>query len=235
MLATAFALTLALAPAQVKEPAARDYAQILSDRVKNGRVAYKTVKEKDLAKLDSYLAAVAEAKVPSDRLQAIGFYVDAYNANVIRQVIAHDFPRSVLDVKGFFDDKVVKVAGKTVSLNQLEKEILNPFAKDPRTHMVLVCGAVGCPILEETPYAGSDVNTRLDAAAKRYMSGPTGAQSSPGELRLSHILDWYKTDFGGDEGALAFARKYASKDALERAGATPKITYIDYNWTLNAQ
>jgi hypothetical protein len=154
---------------------------------------------------------------------------------VLRGVLDNKRPRSVLDVKGFFDDKKYKVAGQTVSLNQLEKEVLNPFAKDPRTHMVLVCAAVGCPILEEKPYAGSDIDARLDAATRRYLSGPTGAVAAANELKLSKIFDWYKADFGGDAGVVAFVKKHLPADAAAKAGDNPKVSYIEYNWTLNQQ
>jgi hypothetical protein len=200
--------------------------------VKNGRVDYTKI---DVAKLDNYLKAVAAAKVPADKNAAIALYVDAYNAIVLKAVLDNKRPRSVLDVKDFFDVKKYNVAGKTVSLNQLEKEVLNPFAKDPRTHMVLVCGAVGCPILEEKPFAGSDVNARLDAATKRYLAGPTGAVAESGALKLSMIFNWYKADFGGDAGVLAFVKKHLPADAAQKAGDAPKITFIDYNWTLNQQ
>lgn len=230
-------LVLALATAQVDAAAQKHYADILSKNVANGRVAYASI---DSAKLDLYLKAVGTAKVPEDRSQAIAFYVDAYNAYVLRAVLDHKRPRSVLDVKDFFDEKKYLVAGKTLSLNQLEKEQLNPFAKDPRTHFVLVCAAVGCPILEDKPYAGSDVNARLEAATRRYLSGPTGAIAETGALKLSMIFSWYAADFvgiegGGDPGVLSFVKKYLPAEASQKAGNAPKISYLDYNWTLNQQ
>lgn len=237
MFTTALIVSVALAagPAQVKPEAAKAYAELLGRHVKNGRVDYKGLGDKDLRKLDGYLDAVDEAKVPADRLQAIAFYVDAYNALVLRSVIKHGRPRSVLDVKDFFDEKIHRVAGKTVSLNQLEKEVLNPFAKDPRTHMVLVCGAVGCPILDPAPYTGSDVDARLDAAAQRYLAGPTGAVAKEGAVELSKIFDWYARDFGGENGVVAFVKRFLAPEASARVGAAPKVSFFDYNWTLNQQ
>jgi hypothetical protein len=227
-----------LSPGQAKPEAAKAYVEILQKHVKNGRIDYKGL-ARDASKLDAYLKAVADASVPKDMMATIAFYVDAYNANVLRAIVAHRLPNdkeeTVLDVKGFFDGEKHKVAGKEVTLNQLEKDVLNPFAKDPRTHMVLVCGAIGCPILDPKPLSGSDVNARLDEAAKRYLSGPTGLVAGAGTLTVSKIFDWYKADFGGPDGALQFIKKYAPPAALEKAGPTPKVSYIEYNWTLNAQ
>jgi len=227
-------LSLALALATLTPPnPANLYREVLATHVKEGRVDYKGLADKDLNKLDAYLAYVADAKVPADRSAAIGLYVDAYNALVLRAVIASGYPRSVLDVKDFFDAKKHKVAGKTLSLNELEKSVLNPFAKDPRTHFVLVCAAVGCPILEGTPYSGSDLDKRFDAATRRYLAGPTGAVASEGLIKLSKIFDWYIGDFGGPEARLAFVKKHLPADAAKRAGATPKVDFIEYDWTLN--
>lgn len=229
----ALALTLA-APAQVGAAARADYASLLRTHVKNGRVDYKAI-AKERKKLDGYLDAVAKASLPTAKAARMAFYIDAYNALVIRSVIDNGRPRSVLDVKGFFNAQTHTVAGSSVTLDALEKKHLNPFAKDPRTHFVLVCAAVGCPILEPTPYAGSDLEARLDAATRRYLAAPTGGQVSDGRLRLSKIFDWYKGDFGGPEGVVKFALRHLPAAERKQAGARPKVEFIDYNWTLNQQ
>ena len=226
-------LLASLLASQVPDTAQTNYASLLKSYVKNGRVDYRGLAKKDMGKLDMYLKSVGTSKLPTKRAERIGFYVDAYNAIVMKAVIAANYPKSVLKVKGFFDNRKYEVAGQTVSLNQLEKKILNPYAKDARTHMVLVCAAVGCPVIENKPYFGSNINKRFDAASRRYLQGATGAQVSPGNLQLSHIFKWYEGDFGGATGRLAFVKKYLSKDQLKAAGANPKISFFEYNWQLN--
>jgi hypothetical protein len=139
----------------------------------------------------------------------------------------------VLDDKEFFSQRVHRFMKRNVSLDELEKEILIPAAKDPRVHMVLVCAAVSCPILEDRPYAGDDVTRRMEVAARRYLAGPTGAIVEPGAARISKIFDWYKVDFGGDTGVLAFVRAHLSPEESAKLGPSPKITFLEYNWTLN--
>ncbi len=236
IIAHTLALTLAATcPSHVDVAAKSGYAEILKAHVDNGRVDYKAIQKKDRAKLDRYLDAVAKADLPKKKSARIGFYIDAYNALVIRSVLDNGRPRSVLDVKGFFNAQTHTVAGKTVTLDALEKKHLNPFAKDPRTHFVLVCAAVGCPILESRPFTGTDVDKRLDAATRRYLTSPAGAEAAPGRLRLSKIFDWYKADFGGPDGVLAFVRRHLPKAKAEALGDAPKVEFIDYNWTLNQQ
>ena len=52
----------------------------------------------------------------------------------------------------------------------LEKKVIVPFAADPRVHMVLVCAAVGCPVIERAAYAGSNMDKAMDAAAEQFAS-----------------------------------------------------------------
>lgn len=219
---------------QVPADALKGWAEILEKHVSNGKIAYRKIAEQDLAKLDAFVKAIGEAKVPADKNAALGFYSDAYNALVIRAVIAENYPRSVLDVKGFFDAKQHAVAGKKVTLNQLEKELILPLSK-PGPHMVLVCGAVGCPILENKPYSGTKMDDRFTAGAKRYLATPRGAIVGDGEVKLSMIFNWYKGDYGGDEGVIRYVKDHLPPDQAKRLGDKPKLSYIDYNWTLNQQ
>lgn len=234
-LALATTVMLGCQTAQLPKEPATAYSEILAARVKDGRVDYKAIAKHDMAKLDRYLEAVANAKLPEDRNLRIGFYIDAYNATVIKSVIAEGRPRSVLDVKGFFNEKKHTIAGKSLTLDELEKKTLNPYAKDPRTHFVLVCAAVGCPIIEPRPYYGTNVNERMSVATRRYLASPTGAKISDGVMKLSMIFKWYEKDFGGKQGVIDFVKKHLPKEQAKQLGDTPKVEYLDYNWTLNQQ
>lgn len=241
-LASVLALTL-LAPtplgaadAVAEESPDQLYAELLREHVEDGLVDYRGLAKRDLGKLDRYLAHVAKARLPKAKAARVAALVDAYNALVLRAVIRHGRPRSVLDVKGFFDAEVHRVAGRELTLDQLEKTLIGPLADDPRTHFVLVCGAVGCPILEPSPYAGSDLDAldaRMEAATRRYLRSPRGARVEPGQLRLSKIFDWYAADFGGPEGARAFVRARLTEAQRARLGPSPTVGFIDYDWSLN--
>ena len=235
-IALPLSLTLAIASSVPAVESPNDaYARILKTHVTGGRVDYKAIAANDLDALNRYIEDVGRADLPAQRNRRIGFLIDAYNALVIRSVIRHNRPRSVLDVKDFFKAKTHKVAGRTVSLDALEKEVLNPYAKDPRTHFVLVCAAVGCPILESKPFLGDDVDRRMEVATRRYLSGPTGARAQSGSVAVSKIFDWYAKDFGGPGGAKRFILRYLSPADRKTAGANPTIAFLDYNWTLNQQ
>ena len=235
-MSTALLLLSTALAAQVPADALRGYGEVLQKHVSNGRVSYKKLAAEDLPKLDAFVKAIATMKVPSDKKAALALYADAYNALVIRAVITEKIPRSVLDVNGFFDAKKHTVAGKSMTLNELEKGLIMPLAKpDPRPHMLLVCAAVGCPILENKPLSGSNYDARAAAATRRYLASPRGAIVGDGEVKLSKIFDWYQADFGGQEGVIRFVRDHLPPEQAKKLGDKPKISYIDYNWTLNQQ
>ncbi|MBK8011617.1 MAG: DUF547 domain-containing protein [Deltaproteobacteria bacterium] len=213
-----------------------EYARLLSTYVDaKGRVDYKGLAAKDLEALHLVIDWFAGAEAPFENSQKVGFYVDAYNASVLNAVIRFGRPRSVLDVRGFFSSIKHKVAGQSLTLDQLEKEVLKPIANDPRTHFILVCGAVGCPILEAQPYSGSDIEARMENATRRYLQGPTGAIPGPNSIRLSKIFDWYSKDFGNSTQLVSFVRARLLPSAQAVLGPSPTIDFIDYNWTLNQQ
>lgn len=203
------------------------WAEILEGRVNGeGLVDYRAIAEHDLAKLDAYLETVAKREIPSEAGEALGIMADAYNALVVRAVIRERFPRSVLDVKGFFSDRKHRAFGRELTLDQLEKELIAPRGS-PLHHFLLVCGAVGCPVLERRPFAGDDAKARAEAAARRYLRTPRGAVRAGTTLKLSKIFDWYAKDFGGPAGVRTFV-------AARLDGALPEqLDFLDYNWTLN--
>src|SRR5687767_12295371 len=91
------------------------FHDILAKHVKDGRVDYAAIERDELPKLEAYLEGIARAKMPEERNARIGFLTDAYNALVIRSVITYKRPRSVLDVKGFFNEAKHSVAGQSLT------------------------------------------------------------------------------------------------------------------------
>ncbi|MBI2376561.1 MAG: DUF547 domain-containing protein, partial [Deltaproteobacteria bacterium] len=132
-----FAMTTILA-AEIPKDVQKGYATLLNDTVKDGKVDYATIESKHKAALDAFLNAAAASTEPADANEALGMYIDTYNAIVIKAVLNAKLPVQVLKVPGFFDKTTWKVAGKDVTLDALEKTVIKQVAKaDPRTHMVL--------------------------------------------------------------------------------------------------
>lgn len=223
--------------AQAAQPDTAGYARVLAAAVGPGGVDYAAVAA-NKSVLDAYLAAVSQVRAPTLGPDAKAFYINAYNALVLRAVVAqrkaNPALKSVLDVPGFFDRVTYVVAGESLTLNALEEGKLRQPFKDPRIHFAVNCASVGCPALAAVPYAAATLETALEAATVAYMAGPHGVRADvQGGTTVTHLLDWYAGDFGGPAGALAFAQKYAP--AAHRAGLKGPLRFHDYNWALNSR
>ncbi len=158
------------------------------------------------------------------------FYINAYNLNVINQVVQSYPTSSPQDIGGFFDKSRIVVEGKKMSLNALEKDkLLKPY-KDPRFHFVLVCGALGCPPITNFAYLPEKLEEQMDRQSRLAVNNPSFTKINGNNVQLSQIFTWYTQDFGGSKSdILDFINTYRTTPIPSDA----KIGYYQYDWTLN--
>lgn len=200
--------------------------------------------------LDGYLDGLASAAEPSSRGEQMAFWINAYNALTL-DLIADNYPlSSIRDLDGGdpWSARTFTVAGRTVTLNDIEHNILRPMG-DARIHAAVNCASQGCPPLSPRAFTGSGLDAQLDDAARRWVQG-NGVRIDPGKntVSLNKIFDWYGDDFtaayasedipgidGKAEAALNFAARYLPEraDYLRQGGYT--VEYSPYSWELNAQ
>ncbi len=225
---TSLCLVFGLSAAQLAPEDRALYARILKAHVdERGRIDYRGLKQKSAAELARYVKAVGAATLPPPA-ERTAFYIDAYNALVLKSVLAHGRPRSVLDVQGFLRGELHRIAGQEMTLDGLRKTML--ATQDPRVHLAVTPGAVSSPRLSARPYAGGDLNARLEQQTRDFLRSPYGAKIAYGQLQLSKLFDWHLADFGGASGVLRFVQRYLPK---ARELKTQKLFFFDYNWTLN--
>lgn len=208
----------------------------------NGWVDYAGL-NKDAARLDHYIAALATAQL--DRLgrdERLALLLNAYNAFTLRLILDYWDGGKLASIRDIPDGKRWKherwkLAGKVVSLDQIENEWIRPKFAEPRIHFALVCAAVGCPPLAREAYAGSKLDAQLDRQARYVHSHATWCRfdAAKGQLGLTKLYDWYGDDFKKAAGSvLKFAARYNSglAGALQ-SGKSPKVDWLDYDWSLN--
>ena len=212
---------------------------LLGTYVSNGRVDYKGLKGNE--QFASFLKSLEDATLEGMSQDAqLAFWINAYNASVISNVIAHPGIKGPLEVEGFFDKVTFKVAGKEVTLNDIENTIVRPTFKEPLIHFGLVCAAVSCPPLISNAYTEENVRQELANNARNYLSDKqqNHFDAKTGTLHLSKIFEWYKVDFGGDDaGLIAFAKEYGPeemKNGLEKAKKVT-VAFVEYDWKLNSK
>src|SRR5579864_3771490 len=139
-------LVLVSACAVVAGPLAQDrkpFDTTLDSYVRDGFVYYRALKS-DRGKLDGFIASLGETNVGQLAREAqIAFWINAYNAVVLRTVIDHypivgrskDYPaRSIRQIPGAFEKLPHRIAGSSLTLDQIEQTILPAF-HDPRVYL----------------------------------------------------------------------------------------------------
>lgn len=211
--------------------------KILRARVKAGKVNYKAIKKSDRDALEAYVKAVGDANLDGlSREDKLAFYLNAYNALVIKSVVDRLPLSSVKGVKGFFDGARHRVAGKALTLNDIENKVIRPGFKEPRIHFALVCAARSCPPLMPRAFMGKTVKRDLEKLTRRFLNSSIGAVVKDGEVKASQLFNWYAQDFVKAAGSVgAYLAKYRLADAEVLRAEGLKVKFLEYDWKLNAR
>ena len=210
------------------------------------RVRYAEFKRSGHGALKSYIGALQAVDVATlSPPEQFAFWANLYNAKTI-DIVLDAYPvKSIKDISlggglvaaftgGPWKAKVVKIAGRDLSLDDIEHGILRPVFKDPRVHYAANCASLGCPNLMREAFTGANLDANLDAAARAFTGHPRGFSVKDGKLTASSIYDWYGKDFGSDAaGVLAHARKYADPASKRELESISAISAYQYNWNLN--
>ena len=215
------------------------YAELLHKYVDKGRVDYAGFKKEE-ARLDNYLKlleGIRSAELSRD--EQFAFYANAYNAWTIK-LILRKYPEieSIKDLGNLFKSpwkmKIVRIDGEVLTLDNVEHDILRPRFKDARVHFVINCAAHSCPPLGDEPLRGTDLDTQLDEATRKFINNPKRNYLDENILYVSKIFRWFAEDF--DEDLISFIERYAEgefKKKLEAGKDRIKVKYLPYDWSLN--
>lgn len=217
------------------------YGDVLKKFVSAGRVNYSALKA-DRQTLDLYLnelSAVSEAEFNVwPQAQRLSFLINLYNAQTLALIIDHYSVKSIKDIgsifKGPWDQPVVHLWGKTMTLNTLEHEILRKQYQEPRIHFALVCAALGCPSLREEPYQALQLERQLEDQTRKFLADQNKNKiDNDGKIiHLSPIFKWFEEDFSKKSGSvLSFVQPYLPEVSSDLSQYL--IQYTDYDWSLN--
>ncbi len=215
------------------------FGGLLGKHVRNGFVDYAGFKA-DEARLDQYLSTLEKVDPESlARNEQFAFYINAYNAWTIKLILT-GYPglKSIKDLGSIFQSpwkkELVRLNGKTLTLDDIEHKILRPTFKDPRVHFAINCAAKSCPPLVSEPFRGGTLDSQLDKATRAFVNAAGSYRLEGDTLWVSSIFKWFAEDFNADPAA--FYRKYAEGDLkkiLEGKREHLKVKYLDYDWSLN--
>ena len=213
----------------------KPYQGILSAFVKRGRVDYAGIRNDAAARarLNGYVTALGAAKLAGkNRNTQLAFYLNAYNAIVIKTVVDRWPVTSVMKVKGFFKRIKHRVAGQSVTLDQLENRVIRPRFKEPRIHFALVCAARSCPPLSSSAFSAATLNRALERLTRAFINGSHGVRVRGDKAWVSRLFTWYEGDFSAAAGTAGkYLARYHKKHGavLARGG----YSYLPYDWSIN--
>ncbi len=244
------------------DPLHRPLDQILDLNVRDGLVYYRALQSSRGA-LDRYAASlnVSAATYESwSRDAKMAFWLNAYNAFVLQTVVGRYPirgtssaypPSSVRQIPGAFDQTKHRAAGRSVTLDEIEKSILPEF-KEPRLSLALGRGAVGSGRLRSEAYTAARLAAQLDDIQKEFVNERhmLNVDRTTGQITATPILSWHEAEFVAvydkDSGG-----KFSTRSPIERAliaFVTPhllplerefidenqfKVTFHPFDWRLN--
>lgn len=238
-----------------------DYDALLKKFVyPGGLVDYKgLISERKL--LDDYVMRLGDVSPREvahwSQADQIAFYINAYNSITLKRIIDNYPPKgmgilhpkiSIRNISGVWNEITNKVAGRMMTLDHIEHEILRKRFNEPRIHLAVNCASLGCPPLRADAYTGANLEAQLEDQAKQFAADDTRnkVDQDSGVLYLSAIFDWFEEDFDSYaanlpeglpnrlRGGVGFMIHYAS---VSRASFLRKgdfrVKVVDYDWSLN--
>jgi hypothetical protein len=208
------------------DPLHKPFDTILDTYVRDGLVYYRALKL-ERPRFDRYLESLADAQVPQDdRARQLAFWVNAYNAFVLRTIIdfypingrAAAYPRnSIRQVPGSFEKRPFRAAGRTLTLDQIEKDMIVPLG-DARAILALGRGAIGGGRLRSEAYTAERIDAQLEAIAQEAVDRRelVFVDRANGVLSVNPMFSWREDAFVKTYADRAPAL-YKQRSQLERA------------------
>jgi len=177
------------------------------------------------------------------------YWLNAYNALVLYQVMERDRPSSVLEPKGwlpmdgsaFFFETTFEVGERRLSLSEIEHERIRHTELDFRDHAALNCASMSCPPMRNELYRTERLQEQLREQMEVWvMDDERGVRIEDGEVVFNPIFDWFERDFIFTSAGMSIceiAVSYADgpkKKRLRRlADNGCPHRFFEYDWSLN--
>src|ERR1043165_8753802 len=199
---------------------------VLDTYVRDGEVYYRALKL-ERGRPDAFVSQIAAASIDKQsREERLAFWINAYNALVLRTVIDHypilgksaAYPqKSIRQVPGAFERLPHRVAGRTVTLDQIEQTVLHEV-DDPRIYFALGRGAEGGGRLRSEAFTAERLDTQLAEAAAECVTRQRCLQvdREGNKVTASPIFSWREQEFVPKYADRAPA-PFANRAPIERA------------------
>ncbi|MEI8671845.1 DUF547 domain-containing protein [Vibrio sp. SA48] len=200
----------------------------------NNLFDYKNVNSKDKTDLEQYISQLSKLD-PREYTKAeqYAYWVNLYNALTVNLVVDNYPISSITKLGGLFsfgpwEQKIITINQKELTLNDIEHRILRPIWKDPRTHYAVNCASLGCPNLQKQAFTAKNTELLLKKSAVEFINSEKGLKLTNDKLVLSSIYDWFSEDFGTKQQLFQHLARY-NKTLKD----TERDVSYHYDWKLN--
>ncbi len=244
-----------------------DFDAVLNQFVnEEGKVDYRKLKSQpeQFERYYQQIASYSPDNTPdafNSKAARLAYWINAYNASVIKTVLSYYPITSVEDVKppvalsflpdktGFFLFQKPIIGQTTVSLYSLENSVIRDRFQEPRIHFALNCASLSCPKLPRYAFDGDNLEQQLEFETKKFFAEPRNFRIDHNlkTIFVSSILDWYEDDFTDwyhqhypeqEANLLNYIALYVGKDQsnfLKQDNHEFVLKFTPYDWGLNDQ
>jgi hypothetical protein len=219
------------------------FTTILKKNVNSqGMVNYKALSA-DPTPLNNYLATLSKAEPGKKQStnEKLSFWINAYNAYTLKLILDYYNGGKLKSIKDIgtiipiprindgWSKKFITIGSKTLSLNNIEHDIIRKQFAEPRIHAALVCAAKSCPKLRNEAFVPNLLSNQLDDQMRDFLNDPTKNIVKANLATISPIFDWYGADFTKTKPMVEWINKYSKT----KVDPSAKINFGNYNWELN--
>jgi len=217
----------------------------VTDRRRHLGINYAALRGRGVDYLQAYIDYLEQ--IPVSRLnrdEQLAYWLNLHNAQVI-ELIARDGSSRIDQRRGkpgmpgdWWSAKRLTVEGHTLSLEDIEQNILIRHWQDPLVLYGLCYGVNGSPVIGATALTGATVHERLAEAARNFVND-TGNVSIKGRkdvLAVSSLYVWHRTTLFEDDDAriIAHLQNYARGRLAEALKSADAIDRHRFDWDSNS-
>ncbi|WP_299681323.1 DUF547 domain-containing protein [uncultured Tenacibaculum sp.] len=200
----------------------------------DGMLDYKGLR-KNKAVLDIYLNQL-ESTIPTKKWsskKAKAFWMNAYNAYTIKLIIDSYPLKKLTDIKikgrNAWKLPFAKVGKQTYSLDYIEHKILRRWHDDARIHVGVNAGSVSGPKFPNYAFTAKNIDEKLESLMTDFINDSSKNKITLTEIKVSKIFEWYQEDFTSNTTLVDYINKYSKTKVNDNA----KVSYLEYDWSLN--
>ncbi|MFN3800336.1 DUF547 domain-containing protein [Belliella pelovolcani] len=217
------------------------FDQLLKKHVtKEGMVDYQGF-IKDKARLNQYcdlLSKNAPDRKSWSEAEQLAYWINAYNAFTIKLIVDNYPVKSIQDlhpkikiplINTVWHIKFFQIGGQDASLDEIEHKILRKEFEEPRIHFAINCASFSCPPLLNEAFVPARLDAQLDKVAVAFINDLKRNKINRDKVEISKIFSWFKGDFTKNGDIIDYLNQYSKVKINPKA----KVTYLDYDWSLN--